>query len=269
MNLSMYLNTYLYANLLARLLTRLFIFLSGLVIGSFVNVIIYRIPRKESIVIGRSHCVNCGAVLSAAELFPVMSYMLQRGRCKNCGVRISARYPIVELLTACLFISFYIRFHVTFEFFIYSAFFSLLIAVCFIDIEWMIIPNRLVFYSLMIALIAFMINIMRPLTIYESSNPFYPLSGLIPGAVFFFLIHIISLIFFEQENSIGMGDIKILLPIGLILGFRRCFIAVFISIITGGVVGLILVITKIKGRKDPIPFGPFLVIGAYLSLLLF
>ena len=245
-----------------------FAFALGIAIGSFVNVVIYRAPRRESVATGRSHCVSCGGILGFTELIPVVSFLLQRGRCKKCGERISPRYVAVELMTGCLFVSLLAKYSVSFEFFCYSIFFALLIGAAFIDIEWMIIPNRLVFYLLMIALVAFAFNAASPMAVYGGSNPLIPLLGIIPGALFFFLIHIFSIIAFKSENSIGMGDIKLLLPIGIILGFRHCFAAVFFSVIAGGIVGLALVALGVKTRKDPIPFGPFLVAGSYLAMML-
>jgi leader peptidase (prepilin peptidase)/N-methyltransferase len=244
-----------------------FVFLFGLIIGSFVNVLIYRFPRGESVARGRSHCVNCGEILGVSELVPILSYILLKGRCKHCGTRISIRYPVVELLCGAVFISFYLQYSLSFEFICYSAFFSLLLGISFIDIEFMIIPNRLVFYSLVIAMIAFIYNILWPLGIYGDQNPLTPLLGLIPGAVFFFLVFLVSKALFKTEDSVGMGDIKLLIPIGLILGFGSCLIAVFISVVAGGVAGAGLVLTGVKKRKDPIPFGPFLVFGSYFALL--
>ena len=161
------------------------------------------------------------------------------------------------------------KYSLSFEFFCYSIFFALLIGAGIIDIQRMIIPNRLIFYSLIIAILAFTYNIIRPLAVYGGNgNPFLPLLGLLPGSVFFFLIYVVSLFVFKKDNSIGMGDIKLLVPIGIILGFDHCLFAVFISVISGGVVGLALIILGIKTRKDSISFGPFLVICSFVALLL-
>ncbi|MCL2146860.1 MAG: prepilin peptidase [Synergistaceae bacterium] len=251
------------------LLTYSIIFVFGLVVGSFINVVIYRVPRGESVVTERSHCVSCGKILSAAELIPVISYIILRGRCRQCKSSISPLYPAVEILVGLLFLSIFFKYSFSFEFLCYSIFFALLIGAGIIDVQWMIIPNRLIFYSLVIATLAFSYNIIRPMAIYGGNqSPFLPLMGLLPGAVFFFLIYVVSFFIFKKENSIGMGDIKLLIPIGIILGFDRCLFAVFISIISGGVIGLALIILGIKKRRDSISFGPFLVIGSYIALLL-
>ena len=245
-----------------------FVFILGLFVGSFINVLIYRTPRNESVLKPRSHCPVCGKVLNATELFPVVSFIILRARCKNCNSRISPRYPVVESLIGFLFLLTYIKYGFSFEFFCYSAFFSLLTAISFIDAEFMIIPNRLVFYAFIISTITFAYNTIFPLAIYGNANPFYPLLGLLPGAVFFFLINVGALLFFKSDNSIGMGDVKLLIPIGIVLGFKSCLVAVLISVMLGGLVGVVLIILRKKKKRDRIPFGPFIVLGAYLALIL-
>jgi leader peptidase (prepilin peptidase)/N-methyltransferase len=260
----------------------------GLLIGSFLNVLIYRIPKQESIVFPGSHCMSCGRNLRWFELIPVFSWIFLRGRCKGCKVRISPRYALVELLTAVLFVLTFLVYGLHPVLPMYLAFIAVLIAVFFIDLDHMIIPNGLVIAGIVLAAGVFVLNIFLSVPIYEYGAWWTPFLGLLPGSVALFLIgSIASLIYtlankraakkktpvkdaeseVESVEAIGFGDIKILIPIGLILGWKYCLFAMLIAVITAGLTGVILLTAKIRKRRDEIPFGPFIVLGTIIALL--
>ncbi len=222
--------------------------------GSFFNVCIYRIPRKESIVFPPSHCPKCGTSLKFYDNIPIASYILLRGRCRYCKEKISPLYPLVELLTGVLYVGVFIYYGSDLlSFFTFLVFISFLIVISFIDLEHMIIPNILVLPGIFVGLL---FSFMRGEYFFLDS-----LCGLLTGGVIIFLIVFLS------KGGMGEGDIKLSAMIGSFLGVKLTVIALLLSFIVGGIVGIVLLTLKIKGRKDPIPFGPFLTLGAVLSLM--
>lgn len=243
------------------------IFVFGLLIGSFLNVCIFRIPQEKSIAFPPSHCQSCGTRLKPLDLVPVFSYLFLKGRCRYCGTGISARYPLIELLTGFIFIMLFKRFNLTFDFVLYSYLMSILIIVLFIDLDHKIIPDELVVSGLIGAAVTVVYNIFFPMPIYGSSSWWAPLLGVIPGSGFLFLIAVIGFAIYKTDDAMGMGDVKIFAPIGIFLGWKMCTIALLASILLGGIFSLFLMTVNIKKRKDTIPFGPFIVIGTFITLL--
>jgi len=222
-------------------------------LGSFFNVCIYRIPRRESIIFPPSHCPKCGTPLKFYDNIPVVSYLLLGGRCRYCKEKISPIYPITELTTGILYVGLYIHYGTNlFLFFTFLIFVSFLIIITFIDLEHMIIPDILVFPGIFIGLL---LSLIRGDTIFLDS-----LLGLLIGG------GVIFLIVFLSRGGMGEGDIKLSAMIGSFLGVKFTIITLLSSFILGGIVGILLLFLKIKSRKDPIPFGPFLALGAILSL---
>ena len=248
------------------------VFVFGLIAGSFMNVCIYRIPRGMSVASPRSHCPACGTPLKAYEMIPLAGYALLRGRCSSCGAAIPFRYPLVELASGALCAVLFWKFGASFRFACYAALCMIYTAVFFIDLEWMRIPNVLVVYALIpacalwVEYLFFLTPPERFRSVYNSINGSGPLLGLIPCAAFL-LIYAVSAIAGKGKSAIGMGDIKLLIPTGLALGFRQCLLAVFISVILGGLTGAVLLISHKKNKKDPIPFGPFIVVGAIAAII--
>ncbi len=239
----------------------------GFAAGSFVNVCIYRTPKDMSVAVPRSHCTSCGRTLRAYDLIPVLSYLMIGGKCRYCGVRLSPRYVIVELLTGVLFVLIFHRYGFTFDFVMYAYLMILLVAVVFIDLKHMIIPNGIVIAGIYGGLAVFVYNIFRPMEIYGDTNWWTPLLGIIPGSVFLFIVFLIGIIIYKTDSAMGLGDVKLFAPIGLFLGWRLCILALLISVIAGGLIGVILIATGVKKRKDTIPFGPFIVLGSFVTLL--
>ncbi len=223
----------------------------GLVFGSFYNVVIYRLPNGKSLIKPPSSCGYCGHRLSPCELIPVISYILQRGQCKHCKTHFSMRYAVVELLTGLLFLTSYMQFGLSVEAFRLIFLGSLCIIISFIDYDHQIIPDRLNFLIFIVGIIYLMI--FSPLSIM---NAFL---GFLVGGGLLFLIALVG--------PMGGGDIKYMAAIGVWLGMGYTLMTLLISFIIGGVISLVLLLTKVVDRKTAIPFGPFLCIATLIVLI--
>ena len=226
--------------------------LIGLSCGSFLNVCIHRLPRGESIVFPPSHCPRCGHRLAVRDLVPLFSYLCLKGRCRYCGGGISPRYPLVEALTGALFAALYWKFGPGLLMLKYLFLISVLIVLSFIDLEHYLIPDRVIIFALAGGV---MINLLtRDLTVLSA------LIGLAVPSAFLLLLALAS------RGGMGGGDIKLAAVIGFFLGWPMGLLAVFLGCLLGGAVGAVLLLTRIKGRKDAIPFGPFLSGGAVITI---
>lgn len=246
----------------------IFVAILGLIIGSFLNVCIYRIPVNKSIISPPSSCGSCQKRLVAIDLIPVLSYIMQKGKCRYCGAKFSARYAIVEILTSIIFTVLFYKYHsniLIYSFYVY--FMAVLIVVFFIDLDHKIIPYRLVIAGLVGGIMIFIYNVFNPVDIYSDDKWWNPLVGMLSGSGFLFLVALIGLLIYKTDDAMGMGDVNIFLPIGLFLGWRLTLLTLFIAVIIAGIVSLILLISRIKGRKDGIPFGPFIVTGVFISFM--
>jgi len=241
-------------------------FIIGAVMGSFYNVVIYRVPEKKSIVKHRSSCGSCGTVLKPVDLVPIFSYLFLRGKCRYCKQRISIQYPFVELITGLLFVLLYFKFSLSIEFLFSAYLVSILIIVFFIDLKHLIIPNGLVIAALIGGLALFVVRFFYTDSIIGNAPWYGSLLGAVIPSGFLLLVAIFGYFAYKGE-AMGMGDVKILIPIGLFLGLELSVLALFLSMFVGGITGLILIITGIKDRKSQIPFGPFIVIGSLISIL--
>lgn len=234
----------------------IFIFILGTIIGSFLNVCIYRMPREESIVYPSSHCPRCGTPLKWYELIPVISFVVQKGECKHCGEKISPQYPLVEILTGALYLSIYFKFGTGIDLIFYLFFFSIIVLITFIDMHHQIIPDNLV----LILLISTIIYKLLQLKLYHIPfKVFSSIMGLILGGGVLLLISILS------KGGMGGGDIKLMGVLGFLLGAKKIWLNMFLSFVIGGIVGALLLAFKIKGKKDPIPFGPFICIAFLIT----
>lgn len=228
-------------------------FLTGLIIGSFLNVCIYRVPRGESIVFPPSRCPKCGQRLKPKHLIPVVSFIMLSGKCSYCRGKISPVYPAVEITAAVLFTVLFSRFGMGLLFLKYSLFASLLIVISFIDLKTQIIPDSLIVTGLVSGLAFTLID--------KNSSFLASLVGALLGSGILLLIAILS------RGGMGGGDVKLMAVIGLFLGWRRVLVTLFIGFLSGGIISLFLLLTRKKGRKDAIPFGPFLSTAALVSAL--
>jgi leader peptidase (prepilin peptidase)/N-methyltransferase len=235
----------------------------GLLFGSFYNVCIYRIPKKESIAFPPSHCPKCNHKIRWWENIPVISYVLiLRGKCSSCGERISIQYPLVELITGLSFGLIYYRYGMsiwTVELVIVA---SILIIASGIDWENYYIPDR---FTLGLMILGYGFSFFNGVGIERS------FIGSACYAFFFVIIYGYGERVFKKE-VLGFGDVKLAAGIGSIvgyLGFYRMHIFVTASFVSGAVYGIYLMITKKKDRKSEVPFGPFIALGGFISALLF
>lgn len=234
----------------------------GLVVGSFLNVVILRLPRSESLVRPGSRCPGCQTPIRWYDNLPVFSYLLLLGKCRKCKQKISIQYPIIEILTAILFLA--VRMRLGWSpvlFFRHWPFVSLLVATAFIDLEHRIIPDVFSLGGLLLGLVT------------SFAVPEFGLFGAITGSFLgFFSFYSLAWMYqrFAGRVGLGGGDIKLLAMLGAFLGPSGVFATIFISSILGSLVGLVCaVVTKNKSiMKFSIPFGPFLVVGALYYYLL-
>ena len=241
-------------------------FIFGLIIGSFLNVVIYRLPRGESIVFPASHCPECGHKLSVLELIPVVSYIYLQGKCRECGTQISFKYPLVELTTALLFLInavFFEEFLVILAGLVLS---SLLLALSFIDIEHQLLPDKLTLSGLAAGII---LSFFRP-----EFSPLTAISGVLAGGGLLFLIAVVS------KGGLGGGDIKLMMMVGSFIGPVQVLMAIFMGALLGLLASLPGIISGSLKMKSRLPFGPFLgmasiimwiigdrILNIYLSLI--
>ncbi|GAB4248654.1 MAG: A24 family peptidase [Thermoleophilia bacterium] len=226
--------------------------LAGLVIGSFLNVVIYRLPRKESLVRPGSHCPQCGRPVRWYDNVPVLSWLALRGRCRDCGERIAWRYPAVEALTGGSFLLAEVVYGPHPRAVLVMAFLAVLVTITFIDIDHQIIPDRIVLPAAGVGLVA--ASALEPGRWWV-----YVVSSLGAGG---FLLAIGLL----WAGGMGFGDVKMALMMGAVLG-SAVIVAMFVSFLVGGLTGVALVLAGRKGRRDKVPFGPFLAVGSAVAAL--
>ena len=244
------------------------IFLFGLAIGSFLNVCIYRIPHPDPDVSvhspRRSFCPACNETISAYDNIPVLSYLLLRGKCRHCSVSISVLYPLVELATAGLFLVMYYCFGFTLEFLLALVFVAVLVPISVIDAQHYIIPNVLIVTGLILGF-----GIVCAIA-YQRSDVWYLLIRLISavaGGSVLWLVGVIGRAVLRKK-AMGGGDIKLMALIGLFVGaWPELAMVIGFSAFSGAIVGTILIVSGVKSRESPIPYGPFLAGAAVLVLL--
>lgn len=243
-----------------------FIFAAGICVGSFLNVCIYRIPLEQLIAFPPSHCPHCSSPLKPRDLIPVISYLLLKGKCRYCDAGISMRYPLVELLTGLVWLTVYLKFGFSIEAAAFIYLFSILIAVFFIDIDHMIIPNGLVLAGLIGGLLVFVCNLFQPFSLYAPAKWYAPLVGMVSASGVLFIVALIGLLIYKNDGAMGMGDVKIFMPIGLFLGWKLALLSLFLSIMAGGIISIFLLVFRIKDRKSAIPFGPYIILGTFIAV---
>jgi leader peptidase (prepilin peptidase) / N-methyltransferase len=244
----------------------IFFFLLGSAIGSFLNVCIYRFPREKSIVNPPSACPGCEKPIRFYDNIPIISYIMLSGKCRDCGTKISVRYPLVELLTAILFLALYREFgktafpFFTFELIVFIIFIALLIVISFIDLDFQIIPDIL---SIGGVVLGFLLAIARPL--FRNIEPKFgildSLYGICLGGGLLFAIAWLYQ-FFTKREGMGGGDIKLLGMIGAFCGWKGVIFSLVSGSVLGTLVGIPLMLIKGADTKYAIPFGPFLSLGA-------
>lgn len=247
-------------NLIPALEIPFLILIFGLFVGSFLNVLVDRLPKNETVVKGRSHCDFCKKELQWYDLIPVFSFVFLKGKCRYCKRPLSIFYPIIEVSTGVMFVLTYM--FVSFQFIIpllyYFLIVSSFIVIFFTDLKYGIIPDKILLLATIV--VAFYLLFVNP----EAS-----IVNLISGVATFLFFVIISVGFsvLLKKESMGGGDIKLVFLLGLFLGFPNIIISLYVAFLTGAIVGIILILWRKKSfYKATIPFGPFLVLGALISL---
>ena len=231
----------------------LIICILGLAIGSFLNVCIYRMPKGQSVISPPSQCTWCGKRLKFFDLIPIVSLILLHWRCRYCGEKISLRYITVEILTGLLFILCLSKFDYGFNFAFAIIFVSFLIVISFIDYDHQLILDKILMWFSGTGLL---INLFADYT--DIINLIY---GSLAGGGTLLLISLLT------QGGMGGGDIKFMAALGLWLGLKLTLLTLFLSFVIGGIGSLLLLAFKIKSRKDFIPFGPFIAVAAFISML--
>ncbi|MBC8476925.1 MAG: prepilin peptidase [Dehalococcoidia bacterium] len=244
--------------------------LFGTVLGSFLNVCIDRLPVDRSILRPPSHCDSCQHRLSPADLVPLFSYLWLRRRCRYCGALIPWRPFWVELGTGLLFALSYWYFGLSLSFVVIAFYGCLFLVIGFIDMEHQLILNKISYPAMALALV---IAVFQPPPELISLNLAWPWAGIVSslmggamGFLFLLLAYLLTFAIYKRE-AIGFGDVKLVGLIGLVAGPQLVFLALTLGAILGGVVGIILLLLKLKERKEPLPFGSFLAIATMLTLV--
>ncbi|MBQ8138033.1 MAG: prepilin peptidase [Lachnospiraceae bacterium] len=232
------------------LILSIIIFLYGIVIGSFLNVLIYRLPKHENIATKRSHCMECGYQLKWYDLIPLFSYLFLRGRCRKCGTRISIQYPIIEAVNGILYVLIFLRYGLTIETLLYCLLFSALLALSVIDFRTFEIPVGFNIFILILGLV-------RVATDYK--NWLLYLIGLVSVSLFLFAIFAIS-----KGRGIGGGDVKLMAATGLLLGWKLNLLGFVMGCILGSIIHIIRMKVSKEGRT--LAMGPYLSLGVVLTV---
>lgn len=234
------------------LITAVIVFFLGTIFGSFLNVCIYRLPRKQSIVWPPSSCPACGSRIKPYDNLPLLSYFLLRGRCRQCQAQIHWRYPLVELITGFLFVGLYLKLGLSSQLLLLSVLTLLLIAISFIDLEFKLILNKLTLLGLVLGSVLSLL--LNNLTV---KDVFF---GFIVGGGVLFFVAILGNIVFRKE-SMGMGDIKMAAMIGVFLGAKGVGLSLFFAFVFAALICGIGMLFKRLRMQSYIPFGPFIALG--------
>lgn len=231
-------------------------FIFGTILGSFYNVVGYRLPRGKSIAFPPSHCTKCGHRLTALELIPILSFLFQKGKCKNCGDKISWFYTIFEFLTGLMFMLSYLVFGLSIETLIAITFISMLLIIIISDYQTMIIPDELLIFT----------GILLMIEILVKSGLNGLLNALLNAVIMFVIMFLIKKIgdFLFKKESMGGGDIKLMFIYGLVLGWPTSCMSIGLAAFIGLPISLILLK---KNNSHEIPFGPFLAVSAIILVL--
>jgi Type II secretory pathway, prepilin signal peptidase PulO and related peptidases len=239
------------------MLFNLLAFIFGAVVGSFLNVCIFRLPAQESIIKPLSHCPHCHHPIRFFDNIPLVSFIILKGKCRDCGTKISWRYPLVELITAVLSLLLFLQFGLTLRFLIFFIFTAVLIVITFIDLDHQIIPDVLTLPGIPVFFL---------LAVFVVKVPWLEalIGLLVGGGVLFAIAFVYELI--SKREGMGGGDIKLLAMIGGFLGWKSLVFILLFSSFSGAIVGITAMIIKKQDMKYAVPFGPFLSAAAVAYL---
>jgi leader peptidase (prepilin peptidase)/N-methyltransferase len=234
------------------------LFITGAVLGSFINVIIYRLPRNQSIIMPGSHCTSCNSRLRWYENVPLLSYLILKGKCAHCGKPFSIQYPLVELLAGISFVILFVSYQNLWQFIFLAVNILLFIAIIFIDYEHYIIPDVLLFALFIIALIYSLVQ--------ESSQLINKMIGALILAIILGTIRLLSNLIYKKE-AFGWGDVKLGTLMGFLLKWDGALLAIFLGCCIASLIIIFLLIKKKVKRHSYIPLGPFMILGMLTYIL--
>jgi len=234
------------------------LFLAGIIFGSFLNVVIYRLPKGLSLIKPSSQCTHCGMSLKWHENIPLISYLFLKGKCSNCSKKISFVYPLVEIIAGLLFIVTALYTKNTIQFVFYIVLAMLFVALIFIDFKHYLLPDNLLIPAFLISLIYFGYT-------EKTEVMLRIMFGLMTGAALFLLRYITSKLY--AKETFGMGDVKLGALIGFLIGSLNAYIAIFFGFIIAAVIFSFLIVLKKVNRNSYMPFGPYMVFGMLVFLL--
>jgi leader peptidase (prepilin peptidase)/N-methyltransferase len=260
-----------------QMIERVLVFIFGSIVGSFLNVCIYRLPLGKSIVTPGSFCPQCGHSILSHDNIPFFSYIFLKGKCRFCKKRIPLRYFIVELITALMFLILYNRYGLGFDLFFYIVFVCGLIIATFVDIQHRIIPDEISLGGMAVGFLLAVIEGFKPKPMtYNVMIPLESLLGiLIGGGVIYLTGVLFDLVYFKllkrppiqgETESMGGGDVKLLAMIGAFLGWQKALLTFFLAPFFGAIIGIVNLMVK---KDHTIPYGPFLALAAIISLFWF
>jgi len=234
------------------------VFILGTLFGSFANVCIYRLPQRLSIIFPGSHCPACQEALRPWHNIPLLSYLLLGGQCARCKTAISLRYPLIELSNGLLYIFLYHQYHLSVQTVVFALLTTALLIVSCIDLAHTIIPDAITLPGTVVGL-----GTSLWLTPVGLRNA---ILGVLLGSGLFLLMAILSVVMLKREGM-GGGDIKLIAMLGAFLGWHAVLVTIFLAAVLGASVGLALILLRRKGRREPLPFGPFLALGALVAVV--
>ncbi|MFA4907180.1 MAG: prepilin peptidase [archaeon] len=236
----------------------IFLFVIGAIFGSFLNVVIYRVPREISLFFPRSTCPHCGRFIFVFDNIPIVSYLYLSGKCRFCGWKIPFRYLFVELASGAIPVIFYLTYGFSGEFWLYSILMMILLVASFVDLEFMKIPNPVVIFGALTFLM--IIALFDPKRLIDSL-----ISGFIAGLLMLVLSFVGKAVF--RKDAVGFGDVKLTAMTGLCLGLSRLFLDLFLSFFLSATVGIVFIFLKKVRIEERLPFAPFLAGGTFVTLV--
>jgi leader peptidase (prepilin peptidase)/N-methyltransferase len=247
------------------IISYIIVFVFGSVVGSFLNVCIYRIPRNISIITPSSRCPSCNVPVRPRDNIPILSYIFLGGRCRVCKARISFRYPLVEFLNAVFYVLVLWRFGFGWHTLVYFVFCSSLIVISFIDLNFQIIPDVITLPGIPTGIVFGGFLLLNPFMRNLSLGIKSSMIGAFIGFVLFYLIAVVGSRIFKKE-AMGGGDIKLMAMVGGFLGWEGVMLTTFIGSLSGAIIGVLMILFKGKEKGSRIPFGPFLALGSVITL---
>lgn len=233
------------------IIIEMLVLIIGICIGSFLNICIDRMPKNQSIAFSSFRCQTCQHSLMGIDLIPILSYLGLKGKCRYCEKKISLQYPIIELLNGVLYVGLYLQYSLTPIFFALAILGSLLLVITIIDLKCQIIPDELIIFGLAVC-IPFHITSVYGITFLNG------IGGFLIGGGIFLAIALVT------NGAMGGGDIKLMAMLGLWFGITNILIITMLAFFIGAIISILLLIFKIKNRKDMIPFGPFIALATII-----